>query len=699
MAKKPTYEELELQVKELEKQAVERRRAEEALKESEEKYRQLFQNESDAVMILDAETLQFEDANKVTLDLYGYSKEEFLALNVEDISAEKEKTRIAVQKVKDDEPSSKWVPLRYFRKKDGTTFPGEICVGAFFSGGRKKIIGAVRDITERKQAEEALKGAHEELERRVQERTAELAKANKQLRQEIRERKHAKESLEQSNIAMLDIVESIGDGFFSLDDQFVVTYFNRAAERLLGRKSWEVLGHNFFEAFPECKGSIFEDRFTAVVNEKNSLSFETYFDVKPYENWYQVRVYPQKNGITVYFQVTTERKRAEEEKKKLEAQLQQARKMKAISALAGGIANDFNNLLSVIEGNASLMLFNIDAAHPHYENLKSIEKQAQSGSRFSAQLLGHAGKGRYEVKPLNLNQLLEETSEAFGRTRKEITIHRELADDLFATEADRGQIEQVLSNLYTNAADAMPGGGDLFLKTRNVTHKDMEGKLYDPKPGNYLMLTVADTGAGMDEKTLERIFEPFFTTKETGKGTGLGLSSAYGIIEGHGGYIDVDSSKGHGTTFTICLRASEKRGEKTVTKEKKVPEEVLKGAETVLVADDDDMILKVGEEMLRAMGYKVMLAKGGREAVEIYKTNKNEVDVVILDMVMPDMGGGEVYDILKEINPDMKVLLSTGYDIDSEAKEILARGCDAFIQKPFGMRELSQRIREMLDKK
>jgi PAS domain S-box-containing protein len=476
------------------------------------------------------------------------------------------------------------------------------------------------------EAEEALKGAHEELERRVQERTAELAKANKQLRQEIRERKRAKESLEQSNIAMLDMVESIGDGFFSLDDQFVVTYFNRAAERLLGRKSWEVLGHNFFEAFPECKGSIFEDRFTAVVNEANSLSFETYFDVKPYENWYQVRVYPQKNGMTVYFQVTTERKRAEEEKKRLEAQLQQARKMKAISALAGGIANDFNNLLSVIEGNASLMLFNIDAAHPHYENLKSIEKQTQSGSRLSAQLLGHAEKGRYEVKPLNLNQLLEETSEAFGRTRKEITIHRELADDLFATEADRGQVEQVLSNLYTNAADAMPGGGDLFLKTRNVTHKDMEGKFYDPKPGNYLMLTVADTGAGMDEKTLERIFEPFFTTKETGKGTGLGLSSAYGIIEGHGGYVDVDSSKGHGTTFTICLRASGKRGEKTVTKEKKVPEEVLKGTETVLVADDDDMILKVGEEMLRAMGYKVLLAKGGREAVEIYKRFSFQAD-------------------------------------------------------------------------
>jgi PAS domain S-box-containing protein len=661
MAKKPTYEELELRVKELEKQAVERKRAEALVQDSEAKYRDLFENAPIGMFQSTVEGKAL-NVNKAYARIFGYESPADVIAFVTDpakqVDVQPELWKKLVDTILKQDRLLNFE--NHYVRKDGSVFIGNLHlrVARNNDGSVRYLEGFVEDITERKRA---------------------------------------KESLEQSNIAMLDMVESIGDGFFSLDDQFVVTYFNRAAERLLGRKSWEVLGHNFFEAFPECKGSIFEDEFTAGVNEKIPLSFETYFDVKPYENWYEVRVYPQKNGITVYFQVTSERKRAEEEKKKLEAQLQQAQKMKAIGALAGGIANDFNNLLSVIEGNASLMLFNIDATHPHYENLKSIEKQARSGSKLSAQLLGYAGKGRYEVKPLSLNQLVEETSEAFGRTRKEITIHRELADDLFAIEADRGQIEQVLSNLYVNAADAMPGGGDLSLNTRNVTHKDMEGKLYDPRPGNYVMLTVADTGAGMDEKTMERIFEPFFTTKETGRGTGLGLSSAYGIIDGHGGYIDVDSSKGHGTTFTIFLRASEKRVEKTVTKEKKVPEEVLKGTETVLVADDEEMILEVGEDMLRAMGYKVLLAKGGREAIEIYKANKNEIDVVILDMIMPDMAGGEVYDTMKEINPDIKVLLSTGYSIEGQASEILDRGCDGFIQKPFGVKELSGKIREILD--
>ncbi len=661
MAKKPTYEELEQRCKKLEKEVLERQRAEGMVRDSEAKYRDLFEN---APIGMFQSTVEGKvlNVNKAYAQIFGYESPADVIASVTDtakqVDAQPELWKKLVDTILKQERLLNFE--NHYVRRDGTVFIGNLHlrVARNNDGSIRYLEGFVEDITERKRA---------------------------------------KESLEQSNIAMLDMVESIGDGFFSLDDQFVVTYFNRAAERLLGRKSWEVLGHNFFEAFPECIGSIFEDRFTAGVNEKIPLSFETYFDVKPYENWYEVRVYPQKNGITVYFQVTTERKRAEEEKKKLEAQLQQAQKMKAIGALAGGIANDFNNLLSVIEGNASLMLFNIDATHPHYENLKSIEKQAQSGSKLSAQLLGYAGKGRYEVKLLNLNQLLEETSEAFGRTRKEITIHRELADDLFAIEADRGQIEQVLSNLYVNAAHAMPGGGDLLLKTRNVTHKDMEGKLYDPKPGNYVMLTVADTGAGMDEKTMERIFEPFFTTKETGGATGLGLSSAYGIIEGHGGYIDVDSRKGHGTTFTICLRALEKKVAKTVAKEKKVPEEILKGTETVLVVDDEEMILEVGEEMLDAMGYKVLLARGGREAVEIYKANKNDIDLVILDMIMPDMAGGEVYDTMKEINPNIKVLLSTGYSIEGQASEILDRGCDGFIQKPFGVKELSGKIREILD--
>jgi sensor domain CHASE-containing protein/nitrogen-specific signal transduction histidine kinase/CheY-like chemotaxis protein len=390
-------------------------------------------------------------------------------------------------------------------------------------------------------------------------------------------------------------------------------------------------------------------------------------------------------------QQVEERERAEEEKKKLQSQLQQAKKMEAIGTLAGGIAHDFNNLLMGIQGNVSLMQMDIDSSR-FYERLKSIEKLVESGAILTSQLLGYARKGRYEVKPLDLNQLVKNTSETFRRTKKEITIHRKLADDLFAIEADSGQMEQVLLNLFVNAADAMPHGGDLILKTVNVTHEDMSSKLYKPKHGDYVLLTVTDTGTGMDKDTMERIFDPFFTTKEMGRGTGLGLASAYGIIKGHGGYIDVESVKEQGTTFSVYLPASGKRVQKVV----KTAEEVIGGTETVLLVDDEAVILEVGRDLLVAMGYRVLVARDGKEGVAVYKKNRDEIDIVILDIVMPHMGGGKAYDLLREINPDIKVLLASGFPIDGEATEILKRGCDGFIQKPFTIKELSQAIREIL---
>jgi CheY-like chemotaxis protein len=379
--------------------------------------------------------------------------------------------------------------------------------------------------------------------------------------------------------------------------------------------------------------------------------------------------------------------------KKLEAQLQYAHKIEAVGTLAGGIAHDFNNLLMGIQGNVSLMLMDMEHTHPDYERLKNVEKQIQSGARLTTHLLGYARKGQYEIKPLDLNQLVEETSNTFGRTKKEITIHRELAKGLFAIEADLAQIEQVLLNLYVNAADAMPGGGDLVLKTMNVTHKDMKGKLYEPKRGNYVLLTVTDTGMGMYKKTMERIFDPFFTTKEMGRGTGLGLASAYGIIKGHGGYIDVDSRRGRGTTFSIYLPASVKQ----VSKDIKAAERLIRGSGTVLLVDDEEIILEVGKELLEAMGYGVLTAKDGKEAIGVYRKNRDHIDIVVLDVVMPGMGGGEAYDRMKEINPNIKVLLSSGYSIDGEASKVLERGCDGFIQKPFTMKELSGEIGKILN--
>lgn len=381
------------------------------------------------------------------------------------------------------------------------------------------------------------------------------------------------------------------------------------------------------------------------------------------------------------------------QQKSLESQLRQALKMEAVGTLAGGIAHDFNNLLMVIEGNASLMRLDMDADHPHYKKLENIEKHVRSGSRLTAQLLGYARKGRYEIKTVNLNVLVREAAETVGRTNKQVNVKLELAEALYPVQADLGQIEQVLFNLFINAVDAMPDGGTLVLKTANGSEEMMSNRMYQPKPGKYVMLTVSDNGIGMDRQTQNRIFDPFFTTKEMGRGTGLGLASVYGIIKGHTGYIDVDSEPGKGTTFTVCLPLSED----VLPVTEQTADGPIKGQGTVLLVDDEEVILEVGKACLEAMGYFVHAAHGGQKALEVFTAEQRNIDLVILDMIMPDMGGGEVYDRLRLIDRDVKVLLSSGYSLDGQASEILGRGCNGFIQKPFGMRELLLKIKEVLE--
>ena len=382
------------------------------------------------------------------------------------------------------------------------------------------------------------------------------------------------------------------------------------------------------------------------------------------------------------------------EKKRLESQLQYIERMEAIGTLAGGIAHDFNNLMMGMLGNISLILYDIGSESPYYEKLKNIEKLIQSGSKLTSQLLGYARKGKYEVRPINLNQLVEESSETFGRTRKEIVIHREFAEDLSSVMADEAQIQQILMNLFINAADAMPGGGDLFLKTLNVTHEDIRDKPYKPRSGDYILLKVSDTGTGMGQKVMDRIFEPFFTTKDLGRGSGLGLASVYGIIKGHGGYIDVESKKGRGAIFSIYLPASEKSIQKTL----EIPERIMEGNENILLVDDEALVINVGVQLLKKLGYTALEAQSGKEAIKIFMEGNHAIDMVILDMVMPDMSGGEVYNRIKRIDSNVKVLLSSGYSIDGQAAEILKRGCEGFIQKPYSMEDFSKKIREVLNK-
>ena len=510
---------------------------------------------------------------------------------------------------------------------------------------------------------------------------------------DISDRKRAEEALRKSEARLKSIVQTMPSGLFTVDLNKKITFWNKEAEEIVGLKAGEVIGKDCIEALDcdECKKgcALLDGKVDKPIYGKECVIHVGGRDLTILKN---VDILRDLEGNTIgglesFIDIT--------DRKRLEAQLQHAEKIKAIGTLAGGIAHDFNNLLMGVQGNVSLMVMDIDPTHPYYKRLRNIEKQIQSGSQLTSHLLGYARKGRYELRPFVLNELVEEASETFRRTKKEITIHRKLAEDLLAIEADSGQIEQVLLNLFVNAADAMPGGGDLILQTKNVTHKEIECKLDDPKPGSYVLLMVTDTGIGMDNKILQRIFDPFFTTKEMGRGTGLGLASAYGIIKGHGGYIDVDSKKGHGTTFRVYLPASEKQVRKAVSPA--VP--LIKGTESVLLVDDEEVVLEIGQELLEAMGYRVLSARNGEEAIEVYEKNQDDIDIVVLDMIMPSMGGGEAYDRIKEFNPDVKVLLSSGFSIDGKAAEILRRGCNGFIQKPFTMNELSQKIREILDNK
>jgi PAS domain S-box-containing protein len=380
------------------------------------------------------------------------------------------------------------------------------------------------------------------------------------------------------------------------------------------------------------------------------------------------------------------------DRKQMETQLQFAQRMEAIGTLAGGLAHDFNNLMMGILGNISIIMMATDADHPHHDKLKKIEKLVQSGSKLTNQLLGYARKDKVEIQVVDLNRIIRDSTDIFGRTRKEIAVHLDLCPQKCPVEVDRSQIEQLLFNLFINAADAMVDGGDLRIVTAVVEHIEMASTSYSVKPGSHILLQVSDTGHGMDANTLNRIFDPFFTTKEMGRGTGLGLASAYGIVKAHAGYIDVDSKVGQGTTFAIYLPLSEKTIRAGITSDATIKA----GQGTILVVDDEAMVLEIATEMVARMGYQVLAAQNGNEAVALLNENHRKIDLVILDLIMPGVSGVDTYDRLKAVDPEGKVLLASGYSIDSQAKALMDKGCNGFIQKPYSLESLSQKIDAIL---
>ena len=393
------------------------------------------------------------------------------------------------------------------------------------------------------------------------------------------------------------------------------------------------------------------------------------------------------------------------ERKNFEQQFHQAQKMEAIGCLAGGIAHDFNNLLMCIQGNAAVMLHGEGISSTNQELLQGILRSARNGAKLTKQLLGFARRGKYEFAPLDLNSVVRRTGDLFGKTNRSIVINFKLDDNLSAVEADEGQFEQVLLNLYVNSLHAMPNGGNLILATHNVMLEGKRKKGVGLKPGKYVMLTVADEGTGIEEDILPRIFDPFFTTKEPGKGTGLGLASAYGIIKNHGGDIEVSSKKGDGTTVSIYLpvtekpiatKATENNNFKFSVSGKTSTAEQRKA--TVLAIDDDPGVLETLARMLKQEGFKVLAAMSGKNAIELYRSAKDQIDVIILDMIMPEMGGFEAFNLIRQMNSDAKFVLSSGYSLSEDVVQMLSIGGVEFLQKPFSPDEMMRKINLVMAK-
>ena len=626
----------------------ERRRLDQALRESEETFRKAFYTSPDAININRLSDGLFVSVNEGFARITGYSEAETIGrssmeLNIWANPEDRDKLVAGLRK----EGVVRNLDAAY-RMKNGDIRYGLMSAVVIELNGVPHILSITRDITERK---------------------------------------HEEQKLRESTELISAIFDHVQAGIFLIDStHHRIVNANRMAAEMCGAAKEELVGKTCHRYIcPANAGSCpIADCGQTVDRSERVLLTADGKEIPVLKTAVPVRIAGRDYILESFIDIR--------EQKRLAVQLLQAQKMEAIGTLAGGIAHDFNNMLMGIQGIASLMMLDFDPAHPQYERLKLIEDQVKSGADLTRQLLGFARGGRYEVKPTDINGIIRKSSSMFGRTRKEIAIHQKLEKEIWTVEVDQGQMEQVFLNLYVNAWQAMPGGGDIYLETQNVVWDAHDQPGLD-KPGRYVKISVSDAGMGMDEKTMGRIFDPFFTTKGLGRGTGLGLAMVYGIIKGHGGAIQVNSEPGRGTTFDIHLPASDK----SIVEEKALPGEVLRGSETILLVDDEKMVLEVGRDMLAALGYRVFAAGSGQEAVAVFMEKKEEIDLVILDMIMPGISGGETFDRLREVDPGIAVLLCSGYSVDNRVQEILDRGCRGFLQKPFSLGILSKRVREALN--
>ncbi|WP_163340415.1 response regulator [Desulfopila sp. IMCC35008] len=514
------------------------------------------------------------------------------------------------------------------------------------------------------------------------------------------ERKQYEQALISSEKKYRTILETMVEGYFEQDQDGIITMANPAMCRMLDKPLEKVVGTSFTEFLENLETNTITDEFQDIYNsQKTTLHIEFEVILSNGSNRYLEGTFSSilndnnaLTGIKGIVRDITEKKKTEQTQKTLEEKLQQSQRLESLGTLAGGVAHDFNNLLMGIQGRISIIQAGLEEQHPHFTQLELMESYIQKASNLTSQLLGFARGGKYELKAVSINLVIKNSVEIVKPAKKAIEIRTVFKDNLSVVEVDENQMEQVFVNLLLNASNAMDQGGTITITSEKIMVDSKTAEVKTIKPGYYVRVAVNDTGKGISEDDIEKVFDPFFTTNSLGGSTGLGLAMVYGIIENHHGFISVESRINEGTCFTILLPCSQKE----IFSEEKPSPETQKGTDTILLVDDEPMIIEVGKEMISMLGYDVITASSGMEALEIAGTENKRIDLFIVDMIMPQMNGGELFDKLKNFDPNVKIILSSGYSIDGEAREIINRGCQGFIQKPFTLSQLGEKIRDVL---
>jgi PAS domain S-box-containing protein len=650
----------------------ERKQAEETLRESEERFRSVVQTAKEGILNIDHEgNIIFW--NKAAEEMFGYSFDEIIGKPVTFLMpprlTENYESRmdevVSMEQAEILRRKAEVVGLR----KDGTEFPVEHSLSCWETKNGIFYTAILHDITEHKQAEEALRESEERFR---------------------------------------SIMENANDAIFFADSESIIRFWNRKAYDTYGYTADEVIGKPPMILVPQKYREVHQKWM-----EKYLSSDEAAISGKIVEGMGErkdgteffaetstaILKQGDKRYLVAVVRDITERKKAEEEKARLEAQLRESHKMEAVGLLAGGIAHDFNNILTAIIGYASLLQMKMKEDDPLRLYLEQILTSSQRAASLTQSLLAFGRKQIINPKPVKANDIITKTKKLLVRLiGEDIDLKTTLTNEDTTVIADSGQIEQALMNFATNSRDAMPQGGHFMIETQRAVIDDTYVKTYGyGKPGEYMLISVSDSGTGMDEKTREKVFEPFFTTKEVGKGTGLGLSMVYGIVKQHNGYINCYSEPGKGTTFKLYLPMHREAVELQETMESAPA--TIGGTETILVAEDDADARKTTRNILENFGYIILEAVDGEDAVRVFKENRDTVKLLLLDVIMPKKNGKEAYEEIRKLHPGVKALFISGYTANIIHKRgILDQNLD-FIMKPVSPTVLLRKVREVIEKK